>query len=183
MIDHIVFDVDGTLTDGGLLLSDAGELKRFDVKDGLIIAALPKLGYTTIFLTGRRSDVTSLRAAELGISLVVQGVSDKAAVLRTIFDEKGVDGKRFAYIGDDLNDYEAMKLCSFRACPVDAVQEIKELCNYVSYAKAGYGAARDVCEQLLRKQNQFDALFAMQTSFVRPLPHGEFLEVNHIKYM
>lgn len=155
MIDHIVFDIDGTLTDGGIIISDCGrELKRFHVRDGQIIAFLPSIGFTTIFLTGRTSEVTRIRANELGVKVVMQGVSDKAATLQKYMNTNKIDKKRIAYVGDDLNDYAAMSLCAFKACPSDAAIEIRQICNYVSVNKGGDGAARDICEYILKCQNQ-----------------------------
>ena len=154
MIDHIVFDVDGTLTDGGIIISSDGvESKRFNVRDGQIMVMLPQIGFTTIFLTGRNSELTSIRAAELHISVVIQNAHNKAEVLHNFFDINGLTGDQFAYVGDDINDYAAMKLCSFKACPLDAANEIKKLSDYISPNKGGHGAVRDICEHLLHKQN------------------------------
>jgi len=157
MISHIIFDVDGTLTDGGIIISSNGvESKRFNVKDGQIIALLPKLGFTTIFLTGRTSELTCQRAKELGISVLLQGISNKAEVLANYMAENSLEREHVAYVGDDLNDYAAMKLCGFSACPSDAVPEIRNHCDYVSAMAGGYGAARDICEHILRTQNQYE---------------------------
>jgi len=157
MIDHIIFDVDGTLTDGGIIISGNGvESKQFQAKDGLLIRVLPKLGFTTMIITGRNSELTKIRADDLHISTVFQGIDDKAEIIRRYIAENGLDGSRFAYIGDDLNDYEVMKLCIFKACPADATKEIRDLCDYVSTEKGGHGAARDICEYLLRRQNQYE---------------------------
>ncbi|MCL2360836.1 MAG: HAD hydrolase family protein [Defluviitaleaceae bacterium] len=157
MIDHIIFDVDGTLTDGGIIISSDGvETKRFHVRDGQIIGVLPSLEYTTVFLTGRKSELTQLRAKELKISCVLQGISDKAETLGNYMKQNSLCGNRIAYIGDDINDYAAMQLCGFSACPADAPDFIRNYCDYVSMEKGGYGAARDICEHLLRMQNQYE---------------------------
>jgi len=157
MIDHIIFDIDGTLTDGGIIFSNNGsESKTFQAKDGLLMRKLPDLGITTIIMTGSNSEATNARAEDLRISLVFKGVDDKAALLRKFVDENALNIKRFAYIGDDLNDYSIMKLCAFKACPIDAVEEIRGICDYISTKKGGYGAVRDICEYLLRKQNQYE---------------------------
>ena len=156
-VNHIVFDVDGTLTDGGIILSSDGtEIKRFDVKDGLVIGALPTLGFTTMFLTGRNSELTRLRAAELKINIVLQNVSNKYAVLKKYIDDNNLSWNQFAYIGDDINDYEAMKPCAFKACPSDAVEEIRIICDHVSAYRGGHGAARDICKYLLKQQRQYN---------------------------
>jgi len=157
MIDHIIFDIDGTLTDGGIIISsDGSESKRFHVRDGQIISILPNIGFTTIFLTGRTSEVTTIRAKELGIKVVMQGISDKATTLQNYINDNALNKSQIAYIGDDINDYVAMNLCSFKACPADADIEIKQICDYISTKQGGYGAARDICEHLLKSQNQFE---------------------------
>ena len=156
MIDHIVFDVDGTLTDGGITISSNGvETKTFHVKDGLIINALSKLGFTTMIITGRNSELTNIRAKDLCIDIVFQGINNKVEVLGKYITENKLSGSQFAYIGDDLNDYAVMKLCAFKACPADAAREIRAICDYVSPERGGFGAVRDICEHLLRKQNRY----------------------------
>ena len=162
MIDHIVLDVDGTLTDGGITISSDGtESKCFQAKDGLILRAMPRLGFTTMVITGRASELTAVRAEDLAISVVYQGVADKAAVLGAYLAERGLDGSSVAYIGDDLNDCAAMRLCALRACPADAAAEVRALCGYVSPLKAGHGAVRDVCEHILREQGQYGDMLAL----------------------
>ena len=156
MIDHIIFDVDGTLSDGGITICDDGvECKQFQAKDGLLIRMLPKLGFTTIIITGRKSELTKIRANDLHISVLLQGVDDNEAVLKKYFAEHNINGERFAFIGDDLNDYMVMQLCAFKACPSDAVKEIRNICDYISSEKGGHGAVRDICEFILQKQNQY----------------------------
>ena len=162
MIDHIIFDVDGTLTDGGVIYSANGvESKQFNIKDGLILSALPSLGFTTIFLTGRNSEETTRRAKELKVTSVLQDISNKAEVLQRYLMENNLSERQFAYVGDDLNDYTAMKLCTFKACPADAALEVQKLCDYVSTKNGGHGAVRDICEFLLRKQGQYDQFIAL----------------------
>jgi 3-deoxy-D-manno-octulosonate 8-phosphate phosphatase (KDO 8-P phosphatase) len=159
MIDHIIFDVDGTLTDGGIIEDSAGmESKRFHDSDGLIIRELPKLGYTTMIMTGRESECTLIRAKDLKITEIFQGVRDKEKRLREYIQIHGLEGERFAYIGNDLNDISAMLICGFRACPSNAAREVRGICNYVASAKAGYGAAREICEALLYMQGKYDEL-------------------------
>jgi len=162
MITHIVFDVDGTLTDGGIYHCNNGvEAKCFHVRDGQIMKHLPTLGYTTIILTGRVSELTAHRAIELDVSHIKQGVSDKAVELNTYIAKHNLSKRQIAYIGDDVNDYTAMNLCAFKACPADAVSEIREICDYVSTKNGGHGAVRDICEHLLRKQDQYNAFLAL----------------------
>jgi 3-deoxy-D-manno-octulosonate 8-phosphate phosphatase (KDO 8-P phosphatase) len=152
LITILILDVDGTLTDGKIYISADGELmKVFSAKDGYgIIYILPTLGVTPVIVTGRESRIVLNRARELGITEVYQNVMDKAAKLQELSEKYGCGLEAFAYIGDDMNDYEAMSLCGFKACPADAVAEIKAIADYIAPHPGGHGAVRDVCEELLR---------------------------------
>ncbi|MDR2419305.1 MAG: HAD-IIIA family hydrolase [Treponema sp.] len=148
----VILDVDGTLTDGKLYFSAEGEaMKAFNVKDGYGIRhILPQLGIMPVIVTGRESRIVQQRARELGISEVYQNVADKAAKLDELSVRYGCGFESFAYIGDDLNDYEAMKRCGFKACPADAVVGIQAIADYIASHSGGDGAVRDVCEELAR---------------------------------
>ncbi|MDR0683003.1 MAG: 3-deoxy-D-manno-octulosonate 8-phosphate phosphatase, partial [Dysgonamonadaceae bacterium] len=110
-IKVLVMDVDGTLTDGKVYLSAAGELlKVFDIKDGYAIKEiLPPYGILPVIITGRRSAVLEYRCGELGIKHLYQGVSEKREQLDTLFESLGFSADETAYIGDDMNDYECMR--------------------------------------------------------------------------
>jgi len=153
-------DVDGTLTDGKIYMGQDGEtFKVFNVKDGYAInEILPKHGIMPVIITSRISKIVENRAKEIGIKLVYQGVKDKLEILKKIAYENAVAFEEIAYIGDDLNDYAAMKLCGFKACPADSVAEIRELCDYVSPYNGGNGAVRDICEYILRQEGKYDEL-------------------------
>jgi len=157
MIKIIVFDVDGTLTDGGIIISGDGvETKRFSDADGLIMRLLPELGYTTVILTGRVSASVEVRAKDLHISKVFHGISDKVESLKAYCAEIGIELFEVAYIGNDLNDYVAMKICGFKACPSDAAPPICTICDYVSQYSGGHGAVRDVLEYLLKHEGKWN---------------------------
>jgi len=160
-IKLIVLDVDGTLTDGTICYGSNGlETKSFNVKDGAVLKPLSKLGIATIFLTGRESEATTRRAEELGIE-TIQSVSNKSTVLKEYIKEHEIDPDQILYIGDDINDYAAMKLCDFRACPADAVKEIRNICDYISPLTGGQGAVRDIIEMMLRKSSKWNTLLAL----------------------
>jgi 3-deoxy-D-manno-octulosonate 8-phosphate phosphatase (KDO 8-P phosphatase) len=158
MVNLLILDVDGTLTDGSIFYgSRALEMKAFSAKDGAVLKPLRRLGIGVIFLTGRESAAVTRRAAELN-AVAEQNVSDKAAKLREILSARGTDASHVAYIGDDLNDYAAMKMCGFKACPSDAAREIRGICDYVSPYPGGRGAVRDIAERILKQMDMWDAL-------------------------
>ena|GEM_PF-543546 len=156
----LILDVDGTLTNGGITYSDCAEYKTFDVKDGLILYALSKINIPVIFLTGRSSAAVQRRAKDLGAE-AIQGVSDKLSVLRKLFAERNIAPSEAAYIGDDLNDYEAMAICGFAACPSDASPEIKAVCDYISPYRGGNGAVRDIVEHILKKASLWEEVLGI----------------------
>lgn len=155
-IKLLVLDVDGTLTDAKVVYgSDGMEIKEFNTCDGLIIGKLPELGIKVIILTARECEAVTRRAKELNCE-AFQGVKNKFSVLQEIITKYGISPEETAYFGDDINDYEAMSLCGFKACPSDAVTHIKAICDYVSDVRGGYGAVRDCAEDMLRRIELYD---------------------------
>jgi 3-deoxy-D-manno-octulosonate 8-phosphate phosphatase (KDO 8-P phosphatase) len=154
-IKMLVMDVDGTLTDGHIYMSAAGEaMKAFHSQDGYGIAQiLPKLGIMPVIITGRTSQIVANRAAELKITRLYQGASDKLPLLQTVAAELGVCAEEIAYIGDDLNDLTCMQYCGLTGCPADAVPEIRETVNFVSSRNGGQGAVREFIDMI---QKQYD---------------------------
>lgn len=152
-IKMLVMDVDGTLTDGTIYMSNQGEvMKAFDVKDGYAIKhILRSLDILPVIITGRRSEIVQRRAQELDIFELYQGVSDKVAVLTSIAEKYHVTADEIAYIGDDVNDLPCIKYCGFTACPSDAVEEIKEYVNYICKHNGGRGAVREFIGLLSKK--------------------------------
>lgn len=158
-IKMLVLDVDGTLTDGKVYIGSQGELmKAFNVKDGLGIVKLQTQDIVPVIITGRVSEIVEQRAKELGITEVHQGIKDKVKVLRQIADKYEYDLKELAYIGDDENDFESMKLCGFVGCPADAVNEVITIADFVCTRNGGEGAVREFIDYLLtvkETQRQF----------------------------
>lgn len=146
----LVLDVDGTLTDGKIYLSQYGEeIKAFDVKDGYGIRhILPELQMEAAVITGRKSEIVSRRADELGIRMVCQGISDKAACLIRLLEEKGYAAEETVYIGDDENDLECMQIAGFCACPADAHHRVRDAADYIASKNGGDGAVREVIDLL-----------------------------------
>jgi len=149
-IQVLIMDVDGTLTDGKIYMSDAGELfKSFDVKDGYAIKhILPTLKILPVIITGRHSLLVEKRAQEIGIQYIYQGVIDKEILLPVICEKFNVQLENIAYIGDDLNDFNVMKLVGCVACPCDAAAQIKKIAQFVCMKNGGNGAVREFIEWL-----------------------------------
>ena len=147
MVKYIVLDVDGTLTDGGIYIgSDGCESKRFCVKDGMGIRLARDRGIQFIIITGRKSACVEKRAEDLRIPYVFQGIADKLTLLQELMEEHSISPEQLGYIGDDVNDFEAMGLAGFTACPADAVSEIKQICRYVAKKPGGHGAVREILD-------------------------------------
>lgn len=143
-------DVDGTLTDGKIYMSGKGELfKAFNIKDGYTIYTLDKIGIVPVIITGRLSDIVARRAEELRIKECHQGISDKLAKLQDIMQRYNANLDEVAYIGDDYNDLECMRLCGYSACPADAEDDIKQQVDYVCETKAGEGAVREFVKKII----------------------------------
>lgn len=149
-------DVDGTLTDGKIYIGDSGEIfKAFNVKDGYGIynIALPA-GIEPVIITGRVSEIVSNRCKEIGIKKIFQGVKNKSDILQNIVPNLS----QVAYIGDDINDFECMKMIKNAGgrtgCPKDAVKKIKKMVDYISEYNGGEGAVRDYIEWLLAVQTK-----------------------------
>ena len=157
-IQMMVFDVDGVLTDGAIVYTDEGaEAKAFDSRDGLGLRVAGEAGMALALMTGRASRVVERRARDLHISDVLQRVGDKAESLRHLADEKGIPLDRVAFMGDDVNDREAMRLAGIAIAPADAVEEIRDLAHIVTIAPGGRGAAREAVEAVLRAQDRWEA--------------------------
>lgn len=142
-------DVDGTLTDGKIYMSADGELmKAFNIKDGYAIAHLENKQIVPVIITGRSSEILVRRCRELGIVELYQGIEDKTAKLLSICKKFQVEASNVAYIGDDLNDLECMKICGYSAAPADAAKEVLASVDYICKHRGGEGAVREFIEQL-----------------------------------
>ena len=159
-IRYLILDVDGTMTDGGVYLGSRGEeMKRFSIKDGAGIMLARQAGIESVILTGRESRCVQRRAGELSISLVFQGVKDKRAFLLDFLETNDILPQEAAYMGDDLNDLEAMQCVGLAVCPQDAAKQVKAYCPIVLSAKGGEGAVREFVEMILEKRGiQYEGL-------------------------
>jgi 3-deoxy-D-manno-octulosonate 8-phosphate phosphatase (KDO 8-P phosphatase) len=154
-------DVDGVLTDGGILFDAAGvETKRFNVRDGHGMKMLHRAGVAVGIITGRTSEVVAIRARELGIDIVRQGARDKMAAWREILAGSGIPPAETAYVGDDIVDLPLLRAVGFSAAPSDAEPYVIDAVHFVASRPGGHGAVREVIEFLLRSRGSWDAVTA-----------------------
>ncbi|MFV2066621.1 MAG: KdsC family phosphatase [Pirellulales bacterium] len=158
-IELILSDVDGVMTDGAVVFDNQGiEAKRFHIRDGLGIRLWQKAGYRFGLITGRTSQVVKLRAAELGVDPVRQGVADKLSAARDIFADLKLDASQVCYIGDDLLDIALMQSVGLGVAVADAVEEVRQVAHYTTTAMGGRGAVRETIELILKHQQRWDNL-------------------------
>lgn len=157
----MIFDVDGVLTDGGLHFGAGGEaLKRFSVLDGQGVKLLQRFGVACAIVSGRSSDIVARRAAELGITLLRQGVDDKRLALEALLAETGLEPAQCGFVGDDWIDLPILLRVGFAASVPNGHPEVRSRVHYVSQAAGGHGAAREVCDFVLRAQGHYQAALA-----------------------
>ncbi|WP_163377975.1 KdsC family phosphatase [Cyclobacterium sp. SYSU L10401] len=152
-IKLLVSDLDGVLTDGGIILDDQGmEYKKFQVKDGQIIQYLQLAGIETGILSGRDVKVSSLRCEQMKVDFHLHGVRDKWSTLKGIAEKKGISTDEVAYIGDDLIDLELLSRVGLAASPADAMIYIRDKVDYVTVKNGGEGAFRELADIILYAQ-------------------------------
>ncbi len=152
----MILDVDGVMTDGTIIYDFAGqELKSFNVRDGAAIKWLQRAGLEVAIISGRESAPVLARAKELGIEKVVLGALDKLAAFEHFLDQFGYQPEEIAYIGDDLHDLPILERAGFCACPADAVDEVRNVSDYICRASGGKGAVREVAELILKGRKQW----------------------------
>lgn len=150
-ITTFVFDVDGVLTDGSLLVLENGIMARkMNIKDGYALQLAIKRGYQVVIISGGNSVEVKERLLKLGVTEVWMQVDNKLAVLTEYIKENNVSVDSVLYMGDDIPDLQVMQLVGLPCCPSDAAQEIKEKSVYISHIKGGEGCARDVIEKVLK---------------------------------
>lgn len=157
----VAFDVDGVLTDGGLYLSDSGEeFKRFNSLDGHGLKMLKASGVELAIITGRTSKCVELRARNLGITRLYQGVEDKLSAMQALLADLRLTPQAAAFMGDDVVDLPVMLRVGLALSVPAAPQVVRDHAHYVSQREAGHGAVREVCEMILGAQGTLDAQLA-----------------------
>lgn len=146
----VLTDCDGVLTDGGMYYYNNGvEGKKFNTRDGMAMQILKANGIKTGIITGENTKIVENRANKLKIDYLYMGVKNKYKILLEICEKENITPNNTAYIGDDINDLEILKNVGFSACPNDAMEEVKKICNFVSSKDGGKGVVRDVIERYL----------------------------------
>ncbi len=162
-IKAIVFDVDGVLTDGGIIYDNSGmEIKRFNVKDGQIISHLKKAGFVVGAITGRDSQVVKNRCKELKLDFHYHGSSDKLVQYEKIKENYALKDAEIAYIGDDIIDLSILSRCGLSATPNDARSYMKENVDFVIPSKGGDGVLRDLADFILNEQGLLESIIKQQ---------------------
>lgn len=152
----LAMDVDGVLTDGGILLSGTDpEIKRFHVADGLGIQLALHGGLIVAWISGRASEAVERRAQELGVQHLYQNTANKSAPLAELIGAYSLDSVNVAYVGDDLNDLPAYSLAGVKFATANAVAEIKGLADFITEKAGGEGAVREVCDVVLKGQGKW----------------------------
>ena len=146
----VAFDVDGVFTDGRFYLSDDGiETKAFNTQDGFGIRRLIEAGFEVAVISGRRSGATAKRMAELGIKHVILGSGDKVTAFDELIAELGIDASQCAYAGDDIPDLLLLEKVGYSIAVANAVEVVRDFCDYTTMAAGGHGAVREICDLVL----------------------------------
>lgn len=155
-ITTFVFDVDGVLTDGSLLLLNDGQMARqMNIKDGYALQLAVKKGYHVVVISGGTSEAVKQRLEKLGIKEIFLQVENKKDKLIQFVEQYGLKWEQLLFMGDDIPDHSVMQLVGMPCCPADAVMEIKQISHYISPLEGGKGCARDVIEKVLKLNGQW----------------------------
>ena len=155
-ISTFIFDYDGVLTEGIVMLTEQGEpLRTANVRDGYAMQLAVKKGYRIAVISGGKSPSMYNRLSSLGIKDVFLGVEHKIDVFEKYLDENTISRDEVVYMGDDIPDYHVMQRAAVAACPADAAEEIRSISKYISHYEGGKGCVRDIIEQVLKLQQNW----------------------------
>ena len=150
-IDTFVFDVDGVMTDGSVLLLDNGlQARKMNVKDGLALQMAVKNGYRVVIVSGGASEPVIKRLQYLGLTEIYMGLKDKLKFLEAYIEQNHLKWRKVLYMGDDLPDIDVLQNAGLPCCPADAVIEVRKISKYISPINGGSGCVRDVIEKVLK---------------------------------
>jgi 3-deoxy-D-manno-octulosonate 8-phosphate phosphatase (KDO 8-P phosphatase) len=155
-ITTFIFDVDGVLTNGNILITETGDqLRQYNIKDGYAIQLAMKKGFNVCVITGAKSESVALRLRGLGIQHIYLGASYKIPFFLDYIQKMDLENEEIVYVGDDLPDQEIMERVAISVCPADGVHEIKEICTHISAFNGGAGVVRDIIEKVLKVQGKW----------------------------
>ncbi|MCA9150027.1 MAG: HAD hydrolase family protein [Planctomycetales bacterium] len=158
-IELILSDVDGVLTDGGVIFDNQGiEIKRFHIRDGMGIKLWQRAGYRFGVVTARNSHIVKVRAAELGIDIIRQGFERKLPTIREIMQQLQLEPAQVCYIGDDLTDLAAIQTVGLGVAVADAAAEVRAAAHYTTKLSGGSGAVREAIEFILKAKQRWNDL-------------------------
>lgn len=149
-------DIDGVMTDGRIILCNGEEIKSWNVKDRVAFHILRRLGYRTLWISGRGCRDVRDRAKELKITGVFLKVKNKLKIFHTALKKFRIKQEEILYIGDDLVDLPLLKIAGLSACPRDAVTDVKKICDIVARCAGGEGVIRELVEFILKSQNKWN---------------------------
>lgn len=156
-IELILSDVDGVLTDGGVIFDNEGiETKKFHIRDGLGIKLWMRAGFHFGIITARTSHIVKVRARELGVELVRQGFEEKLPVARELIRDMGLTPEQVCFIGDDLTDIPVIKSVGMGIAVADAVEEVRKAADHTTKIGGGRGAVREVVETILKAKHRWE---------------------------
>ena len=159
-VHTFVFDVDGVFTDSTLLISSEGELlRKMNVRDGYGVKMALGCGYRICIISGGSNEGVAKRLGALGITDIFLGTDDKLSVLKSYLKKHSLDAAGILYMGDDIPDIPAMEAAGMVCCPQDSVPEVKAISDYISHIKGGEGCVRDIIEQVLKVQGNWQRHF------------------------
>jgi 3-deoxy-D-manno-octulosonate 8-phosphate phosphatase (KDO 8-P phosphatase) len=160
-IKLVILDVDGVMTDGRIVIDDNGvETRNFDIKDGMGVVVMMMSGVDVAIITSKKSGAVRHRAEELKIKRFHEGIKKKIEPYEEMLKEMGISDAEVAYVGDDLVDLSMMKRVGLPIAVNDAVEDVKRHAAYVTQARGGYGAVREVAEMILKAQDKWDKVLA-----------------------
>lgn len=160
-IKLVILDVDGVMTDGRIVIDDNGvETRNFDIKDGMGVVVLMMCGVDVAIITSKKSGAVRHRAEELKIKRFHEGIKKKTEPYEEMLKEMNISDAQVAYVGDDLVDLSMMKRVGLPIAVNDAVEDVKQHAAYITRARGGYGAVREVAEMILKAQDKWDKVLA-----------------------
>ena len=155
-VEAMIFDVDGVMTDGGIIPTADGDfIRRYNAKDGYAMASALREGLKICIISGGRGEMLRRRLEMLGVTRMYLNCMDKTAALNEFLADNNINPENVIYMGDDIPDLECMRMVGIPVCPADAAMEVVEASRYISEFNGGHGAVRDIIEQVMRAQDKW----------------------------